>query len=256
MGCRLALVVGLLSLFGFPSGAWADGINLIQNPTFTLGTVATSFCTNSTCVTDNIPADWTNLGPNPDDASNVNVVTAGSEPITAPAGYAGEYVAFSSTATSGQDCLFQDVPTTPGAFYTWAFQLAIVGSSSNLIMIPEWDANGSNDAVYEGLGNGAYSTPLPFAGLPVSSSGNVPFQQFSFQVQATLSTTRVFFHGVDNGGAVLVADVSLTQQSATPEPASLWLLAAGFIMILLTTAGRKKLQLRTISKRSAPIGLN
>ena len=246
MGCRLALVVGLLSLFGFPSGAWADGINLIQNPIFTLGTVATSFCTNSTCVTDNLPVDWGNLGPNPDDASNVNVVTTGSEPITAPAGYAGEYVAFSSTATVGQDCLFQDVPTTPGAFYTWAFQLAIVGSSSNLILLPEWDANGSNDTVYIGVGNGTYST-ASFGGQPVTSSGNVPFQQFSFQVQATLSTTRLFFHGVDNGGAVLVADVSLTQQSATPEPASLWLLSAGFITILLAAAARKKLQPKTIS---------
>lgn len=221
----------------FTEDAWASSINLVQNGNFSAGSSATQFCSNypgntPPCVTDNLPLNWGDSPPSPANASSLNVVTQGAEPIAAPSGYTGNYVAFTSAAASGQDCLFQDLPTVVGAMYTLSFDLAVVGASTNLYMAPEWES-GSNDPTFYGLGNGAYSSGPPFAGLPVTSSGSVPFQPFSLQVLAESTNTTLWFHAVDNGGAILLANVSVTQDSAAPEPESLWLIAGGLITLLL-----------------------
>lgn len=234
----------LLVLLAIPccfcaSEAWASGLNLVDNGNFTAGTDPTQFGT----ATDNLPVDWGNDPPNSPSQSDLNVVTQGSESITAPAGYTGDYVAFTSKSTNGQDCLYQDIPTVVGDTYTLTFDLGIVGASSNLYLAPEWES-GSIDTTYYGLGNGEFSNGT--YGTAVTSSGTQAFQQFSFQVQAESTTTTLWFHGVDESGAVLLADVSLTQNGTAPEPSSLSFIGIGLVIIAFQY--KKRLHVRLVNQ--------
>ena len=248
MRCRFASVP-LLAVCWLSGSAWANGLNLIQNGTFLAGTVATQFCNSASenppnaCATDNLPVDWGNDPPSPESTSAVNVVTPSSEPILPPTGYSGDYLAYTSSTDPNvsQDCIYQWIDNTvPGQMYTLTFDLAIVGSSSGLIMIPDWDAFGTNRQQFFGLGNGLYSTA---GGGAVVSSGTQAFQPFSFSVEASSTQTILFFHGVDNSGALLLANVSLTQDSVAPEPAPWWLLGTG-LMLMLGVRHKRFLQYR------------
>jgi hypothetical protein len=129
-----------------------------------------------------------------------------------------------------------------GAQYTLTFDLALVGAGSDVFLAPSWDDDGDGSEFREffGLDNGVYSDRF---GDPSSNSGPVQFMQFQETVTASTTSTDLFFHGTDNGGAILLANVSLTQNSAAPEPASFFLLAMGFMISSITIrrmTGRKR----------------
>lgn len=207
---------------------WSAGIaranNLVMNGDFSGATFTSApYCDGSpqVCTTDILPVDWNNDPPGTDHLSNVNVVTASSMGVAAPDG-GKQYIAFSSPSIA--DCLFQDIPTVAGQWYTLTFNLAVTQATAYLYLVPDWNST----TFFYGLDNGIYSSPTGGVG---SSDGPVAFQQYSEQVQAVGSRTRLWFHGATASGAILLADVSLTQTASTPEPATLWLIGVGGILL-------------------------
>ena len=180
---------------------------------------------------------WSNSPTTPEDGSRVNVV-----PATLFSGFAdpdggGFYVAFQSLVTNDtQDCLYQDPNTVAGQTYTLSFLAAITGPSSFLELVPEWDANGANRVklALDGFNVGTN---------PTSSSAAVQFKSFSFHLTASGSITRIYFHGVDSSGAILLDSVSLTADQSIPEPLSPWLVGFGLATLGLCGWAKKILQI-------------
>ena len=201
-------VVAVLSLGWLSTGAWAA--NDVINGGFDGSTFLDTFGT----VTDVMPSGW-NLYPSyPSNTSNINVVPATAYPGFPDPDGGGFYVAFMSHAeNASEDCLYQDFNTVPGQTYTLSFKAAITSASPYLVLIPDWDALGTDREM------------LPVNGFNVngghtSSQAPSAFQSFTFSgLRASLATTRLFFHGVDSQGAVLLDSVSVTP---TASPSILW----------------------------------
>jgi hypothetical protein len=52
--------------------------------------------------------------------------------------------------------------------------------------------------------------------------------------------TRLDFHGIEDNGAILLDNVSLTAVSGVPEPASILLAGVGLMMVGLVGKGLKR----------------
>jgi hypothetical protein len=202
------VVVMVSSLCWFAANATA---NLVANGNFAGGTYTDSF--GSLGPTDLLPDSWSLSPPSPATATDVNVI--GELPgYTDPSG-GTQYVAFQSAATSGQDCLNQFIPTVAGEVYTISFWAAMTASAvANTFLTAEWDSGGANEVDMGGL-------------LFSSTSGAATngFLHFQFTETASQNSTLFYFHGDDASGAILVADMVVTQDS--PEPASALIVALG-----------------------------
>jgi len=195
-------------------------------------------------VTDVLPTGWMLMPPEVESQTDANVVASSVFPAFPDPDNGGFYFAFEAPAPGGgQDCLFQDVSTVPGQSYILTFWAAITSASnSGLELYPEWDATGSNDM------------NLPINGFntnngesPAFPNSSIHFEQFSFTETASLSTTRIFFHGEDTTGAILLDDVSL--DSAAPEPGSFGLIAVGICLVGLGLVKRKQIDWARCVKR-------
>jgi hypothetical protein len=197
---RVAVMVSSMCWFAANANA-----NLVANGNFAGGT----YLNSSFGPTDVLPEFWSLSPPNPGSTTDINV-------IGALAGYADpaggtQYVAFQSAATSGQDCLNQFIPTVAGDVYTISFYAAMTASAvANTYLTAEWDSGGAHEVDMGGL-------------LFSSTSGAATngFLHFQFTETASMNNTLFYFHGDDANGAVLVADLVVTQDS--PEPASVLL---------------------------------
>ncbi len=210
-GSALCVVVGT---------AW--GANILLNGTFTGSTYTDTFGT----VVDILPANWYDAPPTPSTLSNLNRVAASAYPGFADPAGAGFYVAFKSGAQNdSQDCFFQDIPTVPGQTYTLSFDAALTAASPYLELVPDWDANGTERQKLTIPG-------FNVSAGPTQSQGPIAFRTYTFtNLTASMSTTRLYFHGVDSAGAILLTNISLTPQSsvaiaATDGPLPLWSLGA------------------------------
>jgi hypothetical protein len=196
----------------FSDGAWgAGGGSIVANGGFTGSTYTVIFQP----VTDILPVDWSVLAPTPSSASDINVVSASSFPgFTAP-NSSGFYVAFMSKAQNNtQDCFYQDLATVAGQKYTLTFSAAITSASPYLMLLPDWDALGTDRVEIPLTGFNANNAA-------VSSTGPIAFQTFTISnLTASSNSTRLYFHGVDSQGAVLLDNVSVTPQSSAPASSS------------------------------------
>jgi hypothetical protein len=209
-----------VSLCWLAVSAWG---NLVFNGNFSGGTSPQNF--GGTI--DILPNGWTLNPPNTASTTNLNVVPALSG-FTDPLNDSPQYMAFASSSTAGQDCLFNSIMTTPGQQYQVSFWLAISSpgaSSSPLYMSFEWDVGGANDQTL--LPTGFSSAVF----VSTVNPGPQAFQEFTYNLIASNTTTGFYFHGTDSSGAILLADVSMAQQSPLPEPASFWLIGLGLAVV-------------------------
>jgi hypothetical protein len=190
--------------------------NLITNGSFE-GSTFTDPTTG-----DTLPTGWTLGPPSPSNLSKVNVDSAVNAPTDLGPFDGTHYLRFQSTANNGtRDCVWQDIPTTPGASYTISFAVAITSTSvgNNLGLDPIWDENTANAT---SLGTSDfYFNP--------TNTAPVPYQVFSFTETASGSLTRLDFHAVDSDGSILLDQVSV---SAVPEPASIGLFGLAGVSFL------------------------
>jgi hypothetical protein len=238
-------VVSVLSLCWFATDAW--GTNIVINGGFDGTTFTETFGT----VTDVLPFGWGDTPPGPANSSNINVVSAANFPGFPDPDGGGFYVAFMSPATDGtQDCLYQDLDTVPGEKYTLTFKAAITSASPYLQLLPDWDAFGSDRTFI--------SVPrFNSATAATSSSAPLTFQTFTFtNLTASLTKTRLYFHGVDSKGAILLDSVMVTPQSDVPAgdaPLPLWsLVALGAGLIGVTSRRLGANTHAAIAKRGTP----
>jgi hypothetical protein len=197
----------------FSTDAW--GQNIVVNGGFD----GTTYTATFGGVTDVLPSGWGNV---PASSSKVNVLGAAAFPGFPDPDGGGSYVAFMSISQDGtQDCLYQDFSTVAGQAYTLSFKAAITSASPYLELLPDWDADGRN------------ATQIPMNrfnanGGHTSSAGPLAFQTFTFtNLIASGSVTRLYFHGVDSQGAILLDSVTLTPQSQSQSadgdaPLPLW----------------------------------
>lgn len=217
MGPRSTRTIPILVLIA--SWCWFESEakgNLTSNGNFSSGTFTESFGT----ATDILPVDWALDPPSTASTSNINVIASMSGIYADPLG-SSDYVAFDSAATSGQDCLWQSIPTVAGQTYIVSFYAAMTGSSvANTFLTAEWDQGGAHDTDMGGM-------------LFSSTSGAATdgFIHFQFTEIASSNSTVFFFHSTDANGPILVADLSVTQQSSSPEPGSLLLISAGLLIL-------------------------
>jgi hypothetical protein len=190
--------------------------NLIVNGDFEAGTF-NSFAGASVAMPDN----WVLGPPSPTNLSDVNVDTA-LNPATDLGPESGtHYLRFQSTANNGsRDCVWQDIPTTPGVQYDVSFWVALTSTSVGNVsgLDPIWDENTPN------------TTHMGTSAFYFSPSNTAPmgYQQFSFTETASTSLTRLDFHAIDAEGSLLLDNVSVT---AVPEPGALGL-ALGSVVLL------------------------
>jgi hypothetical protein len=217
-------VVAVLSLCWFSTGAW--GANLVVNGGFNGTTYTDTFGS----VTDVLPSGWSLYPPDPATTSNINVVPATAFPGFPDPGGSGFYVAFMSQAQNGsEDCLYQYFNTVPGQTYTLSFQAAITSASPYLVLIPDWDASGTDRATIAVNGFNVNEAAI-------SSQGPLTFQTFTFSgLTASLATTQLFFHGVDSQGAVLLGSVSVTPDNSA---SILWQNSNGDVVRWYTSGGK------------------
>ncbi len=207
---------------------------VVANGNFEAGTQFSTFGT----ATDNLPDSWFLAPPvNPSD-SKVNVVLASAFPGFAdPDTSGGQYVAFQSSSTTGQDCLGQFIPTIAGDSYTISFWAALVGNGvSNTYLTAEWDSG------YYPYGGTNIDMSNDGSGKIFSNSSQAQgFTKYTFQETAQNTSglwnlticpsgncTLFYFHATDATGAILVDDLVVTD---TPEPASLLLISSGLVII-------------------------
>lgn len=189
--------------------------NLVANGNFEGGaTTITTYVPTG----EQLPMFWNLSPPNTASLSDVNVVAASTFPGYADPDDGNYYVAFQSTATSGQDCLFQNLQTTSGDTYQISFYAALTAAAvPNTFLSIEWD------------GGSGYQ----YIDIFTSSSGPATsgFTRYTFDFQTSLASTTFWFHGTDSSGAILVDDLDVELQEDTPEPASLLLVSLGFVII-------------------------
>lgn len=177
---------------------------------------------------DIVPTGWL-LGPpsySTDSRLNIDSTIDSSNDLGPESG--SNYARFQSMATSGKDCLYQDLNTTAGMVYDFSFWVAVT---------PDSTTNTTFDAVWdENLANVAHLTP---ALNPVSSTQPAGYTFYSFQETASSSTTRIDFHGVDTTGSILLDNVSVSAVSATPEPGT-WLATGSALLLAGVIRKRRK----------------
>ena len=213
------------------------GANIVVNGNFSGPIVVT----NVDGVNDNLPFGWGDSGPAPGN-SKLNVVAAGSLPGSPldPLG-SSFYLAFQSPDLFSQDCLFQVFNTVAGQAYTLSFWLALTQPSSHFQMTPDWDVGTANRQILSTSGYDQFSASDNNFDNPITvPTAAMGFQQFSYHLIASKDGTFTYFHGVDSGGgAVLLADVSLTADQGVPEPRALSLVGFGLVLLGLTRLTRK-----------------
>jgi len=221
---RRSRLVAVLSSAWFSTGAW--GADIVVNGGFNGTTYTESFGS----VTDVLPSGWSLLPSYPDTTSDINVVPAANFPGFPDPGGSGFFMAFMSQAqNASEDCLYQNFSTVPGQTYTLSFQAAITSASPYLVLVPDWDASGTDRAkiAVNGFNVNEYAT---------SSKAPLAFQTFTFRgLTASLATTQLFFHGVDSQGAVLLGNVSVTPDNSA---AILWQNSNGNVVRWYTSGGK------------------
>lgn len=221
--------VAAISLCGCASGA-----NIVMNGNFSSGV---THIQDLGSVINVLPDKWDNV---PANISKLNVIAAGSNGYPVDPLGSAFYMAFQSPSQDNtQDCFYQIFNTIAGQSYTLSFWLAIVGSSPYLQFTPDWD-------VTSPTGNRQF-IPLPGYNSggdnPITTGvGPAAFKQYSLILTASTNSTFTYFHGLDSGGgAVLLADVSLTADQPAPEPLTPWLIGFGLATLGLLGRARRAL---------------
>lgn len=243
---QLCRILGIASLLASSVSRGVSANLLPDNGTFSASQSCQAASLNGYSEPqDYLPCGWELDGPAA--VSGVNVVGPSVYDVADPLG-AAQYLAFTG-GDGGQDCLLAEIPTVAGDSYLVSFWVAIVGPQPNYTaaLTFEWDTNSPN----------GYCQGSP-AGTPCSGPGDQllynsyfywniapnypnttdePFKEFTFTVKADITgMTGVYFHGEDydpssTTSALLVADASVVQVSATPEPGSLWMTCVGFAIL-------------------------
>jgi hypothetical protein len=216
--------------------ACASGANIVMNGNFSSGVTHNQVLGS---VTNVLPDQWDNA---PASISKLNVIAAGSNGYPVDPLGSAFYMAFQSPSQDNtQDCFYQIFNTTAGQSYTLSFWLAIVGSSPYLQLTPDWDVTSptGNRQLISIPGYNSSANP----DNPITTGvGPAAFKQYSFTLTASTNSTFTFFHGLDSGGgAVLLADVSLTADQPIPEPLTPWLIGFGLATLGLLGRTRKAL---------------
>jgi hypothetical protein len=189
----------------------------VVNGDFEAGSFAYGNGTPST-----VPNGW-QLGPPGSPGPSNMTVGSGFGPLTNQGPQSGShYMIFQSPATSGYDCLYQDLNTTAGLQYQVSFYVAIAPGTAGGTppgLHPVWDENTANSTIL-GPSNSYYN--------PASTLSSA-YQFYSFSTVASTSLTRLDFHGIDATGAIFLDNVSVTP---VPEPSSLVLVAACMVAAL------------------------
>jgi hypothetical protein len=169
-----------------------------------------------------VPNGW-QLGPPGSPGPSNMTVASGFGPLTNQGPQSGsQYMVFKSPATSGWDCLYQDLNTTAGLQYTVSFYVAIAPGTAGGTppgLHPVWDENTANSTIL-GPSNSYYAPASTFSSA---------YQFYSFTETASGNLTRLDFHGIDATGAIFLDSVSVTP---VPEPSSLVFVAACLVAAL------------------------
>jgi len=187
---RNAVMATVGLVFVLAAGASFARQNLILNESFESGAQASM---------QGLPGwDW--VGP-ADNNSDFGVAQSSVSPEVAEEG--NFYAFFHGHPTdSSQDCLGQTVNLTVGAQYTISFYLATDGTT-----------RGSGAAMYVVIGSTFYidysQDELLTSFLPDSSNA-IPYQKFSTNITATMSSEILSFHGFDATSSILLDNVSMT----------------------------------------------
>lgn len=194
----------------------ASAASIVANGSFENG-----FYTAGNPNNEKVPNSWILGPPSFFIQSNLNVQSTVDNSIFEGPEDALNYVAFMSSATSGRDCLYQDLTTVAGQTYDISFWVAITAAAGNNIGLDvQWDENGLGQIA---LDDPAYSAP--------TNTGPVDYRQFTFSELATSSTTRIDFHAIDSSGAILLDNVVVTAQSSAPEPVAFIIAGSGLTLI-------------------------
>jgi hypothetical protein len=178
----------------------------LVNGNFEAGSYAYGSGTPST-----VPNGWILSPPGNPLLSNMTVAS-GIGPLPNQGPQSGSfYMAFQSPATSGYDCLLQDLNTTAGQQYLVSFYVAIAPGTAGgtpPLLHPVWDENTANSTI---MGpTASYYAP--------TSTFSSPYQFYSFPMVASTNLTRLDFHGIDATGAIFLDNVTVTP---VPEPSGL-----------------------------------
>lgn len=187
MNKSICLGVAVALTLGRALASRADG-NLVENGDFEDGTFVDPGGTG-----DILPDGWILGPPSPSSLSHVNVVDTVSGPLGPESG--SDYLRYQSTSSNGsEDCIYQYVSTVVGQEYVLSYYVADTSTSvgNNVEFHAVWDETGAAQFHVYDVGDGP-------AG----------YQLFAYGETATLSTTRIDFHGVDTNGSILLDNVSL-----------------------------------------------
>ena len=250
MSSQVRIVVAVVaSVFSFV--VRADASNLVINPVFNQGTYQCTETSNFACVypppsgaalnSDTLPVTWL-LYPT-DNVNQSNLQDVENDPSAFagnPAlGVASDnsFMSFMSTAQDfSLDCLVSTYfNITSGTPYTVSFWLNFAGTGTAghfTAFLPEWNWALVGDIENFGPGGSPALDLSAIAGqgwqfftmtemVPIRDTGNV----------AKSIQGNVMFHGAIGGGtgALELANVSVTQEQTTPEPASLLLVVSVLI---------------------------
>jgi autotransporter-associated beta strand protein len=180
----------------------ARAANLITNSSFEGAT------TIDPTTGDILPVGWILGPPSPATLSKVNIDTAINLSTDLAPEDGSQYARFQSPANNGtRDCLYQYITTTPGTLYNISFWVTLTSTSVGNVsgLDPIWDETGS--PINLGTNQFYYS--------PTNTSP-IPYEYFSFTEPATLSTTRIDFHGIDANGSVLLDNINVSPVASAP----------------------------------------
>ena len=190
------------------SPAWA---NLVVNPGFETGNII----------------GWTLV--DAPEGSDFYIGESGAFPFNS---HSGNYMAVFGATENQYDSISQTISTTPGQYYDVSFWLQTDGPTNE----PGDDDDDTSslhsqisvyDTDFQAYWNGSLLTDYsPMSEDPVA------YALYSFNVQATSSSTTLLFQGFDAPGHVLLDDISVTAASV-PEPGAFWLAGAGLLLPLL-----------------------
>jgi hypothetical protein len=195
---RNAMFLAAGLVFGFSTGATLARQELIANGSFESGAQANMY---------GLPG-WGWIGP-ADNNSDYGVAQSSTYPDVAEQG--SFYAFFHGNPTDGsQDCLGQSVDLTVGAQYNFSCYLATDGATL-----------GSGALMYVLIGSSFgidYSQDVLLTAYLPNSSNAMPYQKFTTNFTATMSSEILAFHGVDATSSILLDNVSMTL-AVPPAPA-------------------------------------